>query len=300
MTIGDLLDRVPGWSGRPRTIEPLEGGITNQNHRVTVDGASFVVRSTGQNTHLLGIDRHHEEQAARQAAALGVGPEVIAFIEPGGALVTRFLEGASPCAAELRAEPLLSQVATILRIVHGGPALDGVFDWHRVPQDYAATARSHGVAVPSSHDRAMVIGNHIRDALAASPEPRCPCHNDLLAANFLHTPEGLRLIDWEYAGMNDAYFDLGNFAVNNELDPDAEVALVEAYFGAVSGQRLARLRLMKIMSDLREGAWGIVQAGVSDLDVDFLSYAETHYDRLLENAGQSGFARLLEDASSDA
>ena len=146
----------------------------------------------------------------------------------------------------------------------------------------------------------MAIGDRVRDALAVSPEPRCPCHNDLLAANFLATPDGLRLIDWEYAGMNDAYFDLGNFAVNNELDPDAEEALIEAYFGALTRRRLARLRLMKVISDLREGAWGVVQAGVSELDVDFLSYAETHFHRLLENAGRPGFARLLEDASSDA
>ena len=60
--------------------------------------------------------------------------------------------------------------------------------------------------------------------------------------------------------MNDRYFDLGNFAVNNELDLDGDVTLVEAYFGAVTGRRLARLRLMRVISDLREAMWGLVQA----------------------------------------
>ena len=98
--------------------------------------------------------------------------------------------------------------------------------------------------------------------------------------------------------MNDRYFDLGNFAVNNDLDRDAEEALVAAYFGSVTPRRLARLRVMKVVSDLREAMWGVVQAGVSTLDVDFLDYAEEHFDRLLGNAGNVGFERLLDEAGS--
>lgn len=300
MSLDELIDRVPGWAGRARTVEPLEGGITNRNYRVTLDGESFVVRVPGENTDLLGIDRGHEEEAARQAAALGVGPEVVAFVEPGGSLVTRFVSGGAPGAEALRTEPLLGEVAVLLRVVHGGPAIAAVFDWYRVPQDYAATARAHGVDVPAAYEQTMEVAGQVRTAFAASPEGVCPCHNDLLAANFLLSVDGLRLVDWEYAGMNDRYFDLGNFAVNNELDLDGDVALVEAYFGSVTQRRLARLRLMKVISDLREAMWGVVQAGVSTLDVDFLEYAEEHFERSLEHASRSGFGRLLEDAAADA
>lgn len=296
----ELFDRVPGWAGRARTVEPLEGGITNRNYRVTLDGESFVVRAPGENTDLLGIDRAHEEEAARQAAALGVGPEVVAFVEPGGSLVTRFVSGAAPGAEALRTEPLLGEVAALLRVVHGGPAIAAVFDWHRVPEDYAATARAHGVDVPAAYEQAMEVADRVLAAFAISPETVCPCHNDLLAANFLVSVDGLRLVDWEYAGMNDRYFDLGNFAVNNELGLDGDAALVKAYFGEVTDRRLARVRLMKVISDLREAMWGVVQAGVSTLDVDFLDYAGKHFERLLDNASRPGFARLLEDAAADA
>ena len=146
----------------------------------------------------------------------------------------------------------------------------------------------------------MQVAAQVRAAFAASPDAVCPCHNDLLAANFLLSVDGVRLVDWEYAGMNDRYFDLGNFAVNNELDLDGDVALVEAYFGAVTGRRLARLRLMKVISDLREAMWGVVQAGVSSLEVDFLAYAEVHFERFRQTASRSGFDRLLEDAAVDA
>jgi thiamine kinase-like enzyme len=345
LSVDELFDRVPGWAGRARTVEPLAGGITNRNFRVTLDGESFVVRAPGENTELLGIDRRHEEEAARQAATLGVGPEVVAFVEPEGSLVTRFVSGASPGAEALRTAPLLGEVADLLRVVHGGPAIAAVFDWHRVPQDYAATARACGVDVPAAYEPAMAVADRVRAAFAVSPDAVCPCHNDLLAANFLVSVDGseaerigrlvqptrgnlaaehlstartpgsaapraetrrthprtrLQLVDWEYAGMNDRYFDLGNFAVNNELDLGGDVALVEAYFSEVTDRRLARLRLMKVISDLREAMWGVVQASVSTLDVDFLDYAGTHFERLLENASRPGFDRLLEDAATDA
>jgi len=300
LSLDELLDRVPGWAGRPRRVEPLEGGITNHNHRVTLDGESFVVRAPGQNTHLLGIDRRLEEQAARQAALLGVGPEVVAFVEPDGALVTRFLEGTTPSADALGTEPLVGEVAALLRVVHDGPAIDGRFDWFRVPEAYAATARAHAVALPPAYDRAMAVAARVRAALASSQVPERSCHNDLLAANFLQTSDGLRLVDWEYAGMNDPYFDLGNFAVNNDLAPEGEVALIEGYFGGVTPERLARLQLMKVISDLREAAWGLVQAGVSTLEFDYRAYADQHFDRMLANAGHPGFGRLLEQAAADA
>ena len=298
--LNGLIDRVPGWAGRARTVEPLDGGITNRNYRVTLDGESFVVRAPGENTELLGIDRAHEHEAARQAAALGIGPEVVAFVEPEGSLVTRFVVGAAAEPGALRAQPWLGEVAALLRVAHGGPPIAAVFDWYRVPQDYAATARAHGVDVPPAYDRAMAVAGRVRAAFAVGPEAPCPCHNDLLAANFLVAAgdAGLRLVDWEYAGMNDRYFDLGNFAVNNELDADDEVALVEAYFGAVTARRLARLRLMKVISDLREAMWGVVQAGVSTLDVDFLDYAGKHFERLLGNASRPGFDALLDDAAA--
>lgn len=282
-----------------RTVEPLAGGITNRNYRVTLDGESFVVRAPGENTDLLGIDRHHELEAARQAARLGVAPEVVAFVEPEGSLVTRFIEGAAPGTEALRTEPLLSQVAALLRTVHDGPAIAAEFDWYRVPQTYATTAVAHGVSIPTAFAPAREVANQIRTAFASAPEPPCPCHNDLLEANFLLGDDGdLQLIDWEYAGMNDRYFDLGNFAVNNGVD-DTE-ALVAAYFGAVTERGVARVRLMQLASDLREAMWGVVQAGVSSLDVDFLAYADEHLTRFLEQAARPGFSRLLEDAARDA
>lgn len=291
------LDQIPGWAGRPRVVTALEGGITNRNWLVAVDGERYVVRSPGEGTALLGIDRDHEREAAARAAGLGVGPEVVAFVD--GSLVTRYLDGATPLGeGALADDATLTQVADLLRVVHDGPPIRAVFDWAAVPRDYAATATARGVVVPAAYDLALARADEVREAFAATPDPPVAAHNDLLAANFLVDADGrLWLIDWEYAGMNDRFFDLGNAAVNNGLDDAGDEALLEAYFGELTHGRVARLRLMKVMSDFREAMWGVVQQAVSTLDFDFTTYAAEHFDRLLDRATRPGWSRLLADAA---
>ena len=126
-----------------------------------------------------------------------------------------------------------------------------------------------------------------------------PAHNDLLPANFLRDGDRMQLIDWEYAGMGDRWFDLGNFAVNNELDDDQEAQLLEAYFGEPPDeQRRATLKLFRFMSDFREAMWGVVQAGVSELDFDFREYAQKHFDRLEKARSDPRFEGWIEEARS--
>jgi thiamine kinase-like enzyme len=143
------------------------------------------------------------------------------------------------------------------------------------------------------------VVRQIAAAFDATAEPRVFCHNDLLAANFLRAPDRIWLLDWEYAGVNDRYFDLGNLATNNELDGDAEVALLEHYFGSITPRRRARLALMKIMSDFREAMWAVVQQGISSLDHDYVDYARKNFDRLLSNASAPGYRQLLSDAAEE-
>jgi thiamine kinase-like enzyme len=296
-----LLDRVPGWAGRARVLHSLEGGITNRNLLVDVDGERFVLRLTGVDTHLLGIDREVERIASTRAADLGVAPEVFAFIEPERYLVTRFVPGDAISASTLRDPDVLAHLAPMLRAFHESGPLPGAFDCFRIPETSATNARARGVTIPGELDAALDRAREIEAAFAASPEPRVPCHNDLLNANFLRdiggTTDRIWLLDWEYAGMNERSFDLGNFSVNNELDDDADAVLLTAYFGAVTPRRLARLALMKIMSDLREAMWGVVQQGISTLDFDYVGYAAKHFDRLLGNASAPGYRALLDDAA---
>jgi thiamine kinase-like enzyme len=296
-----LLDRVPGWRGHATVLHALEGGITNRNLLVDVDGERFVLRLTGADTHLLGIDREVERIANTRAAEIGLAPEVVAFLEPERYLVTRFVAGSAVRPEVMRTAPMLQRVATILRTFHESGPLPGAFDCFRIPEISARNARERGVAIPDALETALERAREIEAAFDASPEPRVPCHNDLLNANFLVDAssgvERVWLLDWEYAGMNERYFDLGNFSVNNELDDEGDATLLAAYFESIGPREHARLALMKIMSDLREAMWGVVQQGISTIDFDYVGYATQHFDRLLGNAANPGYRALLDDAA---
>ena len=158
---------------------------------------------------------------------------------------------------------------------------------------YRALAIARGVRIPPEYDLAAAVGRRIEGALLAAPIDLRPCHNDLLNANFIDDGARIRIIDWEYAGMGDPFFDLGNFSINHELSPDEDEILLAAYDGGLRPDRLARLTLMRVVSDFREAMWGVLQQGISTLDIDFVAYASAGFDRLLSNAREPRFDRAL-------
>jgi thiamine kinase-like enzyme len=283
------------WPGRRVEIEPLGGGITNRNFRVDCEGRLYVLRIGGKDTEVLGIDRRAEFRAAGVAAELGVGPEVVAFVEPEGYLVTRFVEGDPAPPEEVRRPALLGEVALLLRRFHDGPAIPARFDSFRVVEAYRASAVAYGVEFPAAYEGAKSVADRIEATLGA--QPAVPCHNDLLNANFIRAPEGIRIVDWEYAGMGDRFFDLANFAVNHELDEAGESVLLESYFGDTRPGDAAHLRLLRFMSDFREAMWGVLQQGISELDFDFVDYAERHFERLQRTAESGSFRAALTTAA---
>jgi thiamine kinase-like enzyme len=281
--IGVVLDCVPLLHGRDRSVTPLAGGITNRNYRVDAGDESFVLRLAGENTGFLGIDRATEHACSLAAAQLDVGAEVIAFLPEHHALLTRFVPGHLLEPEEVRELPTMRRIVDALRRYHDGPPGAGSFSPFAVVRDYYALAWNRQVAFPPAIGAAMERLGRIETALETA-EPTCPCHNDLLAANLIDDGSSVRIIDWEYAGMGDRWFDLGNLAANNEFDVTQECALLEFYFGAVRPQDVPRLQLMRLASDLRESLWGFLQSGVSTLDYEFLEYGRTHLDRFLQRS----------------
>ena len=278
---------------------PLDGGITNRNYRARLGGDEYVIRVPGKDTNLLGIDRLAELAASELAAGAGVAPRVAAMLEDPPCLVAEFLGARTMTAEELRAPGCLTDVAADLRAIHGAKdSLPNTFSSLRIVETYAETGRERGATVPPAYEEAHGHAQRIEAALRGPEHQPVPCHNDLLAANFLHDGERLWIVDWEYAGMGDRYFDLGNFAVNNELSADDEFALLSAYFDEPPpARRLAALGLMRYMSDFREAMWGVVQSAVSELDFDFTGYADKHFERLRTQAADRRFERWLDEAA---
>jgi len=278
------------WPGRRANVTVLGGGITNHNFKVEVDGTAYVLRMGGAKTGLLGIDRAVEHAASLRAEEIGIGPPVADFVASEGWLVTRFIEGRPIAVEEMRSASTLPRVAEALRKLHSARAIPGRFDSFAVVDLYRSEAEANGVQIPKEFARAREVAGRIK--AARGPQPLVPCHNDLLNANFLDDG-AIRIVDWEYAGMGDRFFDLANFSVNHEFGVEDDVRLVSAYFGAERDSDLASVRLMRFMSDFREAMWGVLQSGISELDFDFGGYAAKHFERMEGSAADPAFARYL-------
>jgi thiamine kinase-like enzyme len=290
---------VPEIAGRRITLTPLSGGITNRNFLIELadEPDRYVVRMAGNDTHLLGISREVEHAATVAAAGVGVGPEVTAFIRNGGYLVTRFIDGSAVSDEAVHRPETIRRVADSIRRIHDGPAIPGLFIPLRIVEAYRALALARGVPIPPEYDIARAAGRRIELAFLADPVELRPCHNDLLNGNFIDDGSRIRIVDWEYAGMGDPFFDLGNFSANHGLSAEEDAILLAAWEQApVRPERLARLILMRVVSDFREAMWGVLQQGISTLDVDFVAYAGSHFERLLATAATPAFERALRDA----
>ena len=288
MEVAAALERL--WPGRGARCEPLTGGITNRNFRVDVDGGSYVLRIGGNDTRLLGIDRAVEHAASLRAAEVGVGPEVVAFIEPEGWLITRFLEASPLPPEELRRPENIARVAAALRRFHGAAPIPGRFDAYAVVDEYRAVAEERGVTLPASF-----AGLRARwrsgSARRAAHRPRSP------ATTTSSTPTSSTTArSGSSTGSTPGWATASSTSPTSPSTTSSASTRTACCSPPTSARRpadLASLRLMRFMSDFREAMWGVVQSGISELDFDFDGYAAEHFERMSRAAADQAFEGYL-------
>jgi thiamine kinase-like enzyme len=290
LTIDQAIARVP-FLASAKDVKKIElgGGITNKNFKVDYDGKSCVIRITGANTELLGIRREVEHAANKAAGLLGIAPEVLYFIEPEGYLVTRFVKGKHIPPEVISRPDMVIRVARKLRLFHTrAPKLDGEFNVFRRVEMLTGVSKAHNSKFPFDFDWIMYKMHQVEEALLKDPYVSTPCHDDLLNLNWMdeETPGDIgeiRLLDWEYAGMGDIFFDLGNFCHHHRLTDDLVCVLLKEYFGEVTPGNFARCKLMWPMSEIHEAMWGTTQTGISTLNEDFQGYADLWFGRVRQH-----------------
>jgi len=282
---------------------PLSGGITNLNFKIDADGRSYVIRLAGENTAQLGIKRDVEHAANKAAGELGIAPEIIYFIEPEGYIVTRFING-KPIPPDVIKQPdYLARVVKKIRLFHTrGPKLESEFDVFKRVKMLTKISKSNNSKFPSDWDWIIIKMNEVREALEKDPYTPTPCHDDLLNLNWLEEDVPgeigeIRLMDWEYAGMGDIFFDLANFSHHHRLNDEQVRFFLNEYFGEVTPKHYARLMLMWPMSELHEAMWGTTQTGISNLEEDFQGYADLWFGRMRQHVTDPRWNQWLKDVA---
>jgi thiamine kinase-like enzyme len=296
-TIDEVIERVSVWRGRETTVSELSGGLTNTNYLVDAEGDRYVVRIPGASTELLAVDRANERHNAAAASTTGVSPRIVEVLEDVDVMVIAYVEGTTMSSERLREPEMASRIASSLRRLHSAPRFLEDFDMFRLTERYLRVCGERGYRIPEGFDDHRGHVAAIERALGARPLPSVPCHNDLLADNYIDDGELLWIIDFEYSGNNDPTFELGDTAQECGFDPDQRARLCEAYFGEATPELLARMDLQALMADVGWTLWAAIQARISGITFDFWGWAEERWGRALAVFIGQDFGRLLAVAS---
>lgn len=244
-------------------VEIMPGGLTNKNFRaVTEDGTQIAIRLAGQGTANY-INRPGEKHNAGETAGLGIAPEIYYYDPKTGSQIVEYIDAPTmhPVDFQTRDEVLVKAGAVMRRYHDSGLEFKTSFDPVAKIDEYKAILDEHSYGKRyEGWERMVEALERIRAAYAKQPPRRVPCHNDALAENFMLQGEQMRVIDWEYGGMNDGYYDIACVCVENPLDAHCEDVFFRAYCGGEpSEEAKARLLINKFLVTSHWSTWSLVQ-----------------------------------------
>ena len=282
LAIEAVLKRMPQWQAQDLTYAPLVGGIMNGNWRITVEGdrRRYFVKIPGAGSEKF-IDRKAAHQAAKNAHAMGIGPEVVYFDPEEGVEAFEFLEGYRACTnSDFRDPDIQLSVIELYRKFNAGaplPLTKTVFD---MIDEHFAQARERGSHLPSDFAWIERRYEEAKAAMIASGLDLVCCFNDPMPGNFLIKPgESMKLIDCEFASNNERAYELGVFIGEMFYPEDCSLELIESYYGSVKPAIVARVNVARCLADIKWASWAIVNRKLSSWDFDYQKYGAWKYMR---------------------
>jgi thiamine kinase-like enzyme len=292
----ERLRRVSALEGA-LAAEPLSGGITNRNYKVTLGSGPVVVRVYEHESSALAINRENEYRNSVAAADAGAGASVIEYLPDANMLIVGWIEGRTFTEADVRKPENLPRIAEACRVLHAGPGFVNDFNMFEIQARYLTLVRERGFRLPPRYVEFLPQVERMRRVMAASPEVTVPCNNDLLAGNFIDEGQRIRLIDYEYSGNNEASFELGNIWSESTLPDELLEVLVHAYWQGLGEQALeakvARARLWGLMSKYGWTLWASISASISPIDFDYWGWGMEKYERAVAEFDGPEFERLV-------
>lgn len=281
--IEEAIARVEDWQGKEISYEVVSGGITNPNFKVFVDGTAYFLKIPGAGTDF--IDRNICHAANMNASESGAGPKVFYYYEDTGVEIFEWLDGYRNCNyGDVYDKHTFTKIAEAIKFFHKReseplPLVESAFDQTR---DMMARA-AEGRYMPPMKDKLDWFLAKCEEAFDHYGVENTICHNDLYTNNYMLNEEtgDLKIIDWEYASMNDPYYDMAAYASGNYLTEAMDCEMIRIYNdGVMDDYGLARLKLNKIVADIKWGYWALSQNLTSDVDFDYMNWYNIQMDPL--------------------
>ncbi len=293
------LNRAPGFesvSAIDCKITRL-GGLTNLVHLVETGDHKIIVRIPGEGTEEY-IDRKVEIANANAAFRAGVSAKVIWADAASGIMISKAIEGIETMTPALfrTREGSPARAGRTLAKLHGsGETFAFRFELFSMIDDYLKILATRDVELPEGYHDIVAAAEPVKAALAANPSDLAPCHCDPLCENFLDDGEKMWIVDWEYSGMNDPLWDVGDLSVEAGMDEAQEMAFMRAYFGgSPTASQHGRVVIYKAMCDLLWTLWGLIQHADKNPAEDFWAYATERFDRCKNLMNDPSFADHVE------
>ena len=280
-----VIEKVESWRGRHYEYNRVPGGKTNLNWQVTVDGEKFFVKIPGVGTEVF-IDRKNCHEANLIAQNTGIGPKIFKFFEETGVEIFEWIENCQPVKfGDVFNEEKFYKMLNVARKFHkykdiSLPLTQTAFEQTEEMLRIAKSLKGH---IPAEIDRIEWLVSSIKEAITTAGIDYVPCHNDFWSANFVWIEESrsMILLDYEYASMNDACYDLGIWSAVNYFTEAMDHELIRYYYGRHDEEKFARLKLYKILQDIKWAMWSCVQAVNSPVkDFDYFEWLGAKMARL--------------------
>jgi thiamine kinase-like enzyme len=286
-----VLSDIPLFKNLDGAMERL-GGLTNKVYRI----GNHVLRIPGEGTAEY-INRAHEAESARVAAAAGVSPAIVYADAKSGVMISELVQNAVTMSPEAFRQRLGSPARAglaLMKLHTSGGVFPFRFELFAMIDEYLKVLATRDVDLPEGYHSVVREADIIRTALATNPVALAPCHCDPLCENFLDDGNRMWIVDWEYSGMNDPMWDLGDVSVEGGFSDAQDLEMLTAYFGTdPSASDYGRMVIYKAMCDLLWTLWGLIQHANKNAADDFQAYALNRFGRCKRLMGSSDFARHL-------
>jgi len=281
-----------------------QGGLTNRVFMVEANGQRVIVRIPGEGTEDY-INRKVELVNAKAAARAGISADVLWADAASGIMITRAIDGIETMTPDLfksRSGSPARAGKALAKLHNSGETFDFRFELFAMIDEYLNVLSTKDVDLPEGYHDIVKAADPVKQALAANPGTLAPCHCDPLCENFLDDGAVMWIVDWEYSGMNDPLWDLGDLSVEAGMDDAQEMEMLRAYFGGEpTPEQMGRVVIYKAMCDLLWTLWGLIQHADGNPVEDFWAYATGRFDRckaLMQNPDFATHVAAVEAGSN--